>query len=282
MKYENFRTFDVKVENAIATVTFNFGTVNVQGQEMLADLNSLAMRLERDREVKVVVFQSANPEIWVCHYDTELLKDMSTEAVSREEAQLLDLQSVCERISKVPQATIAKLEGFARGGGHELALALDMRFAARGKFKFMQMEVGMGILPCGGGASRMARQTGLGRALEIILSARDFDADEAEAMGTINKALEADEIGPYVDALAKRIAQFPAESINACKQMVYESIDKPIGEALKAEAYWLYQATSKTPAIKRFAIADEQGLEHDIENQRNWNELVMEVQKIGA
>jgi enoyl-CoA hydratase/carnithine racemase len=280
MKYENFQTFDVQVENAIATVTFDFGTVNVQGQEMLADLNSLAMRLERDRDTKVVIFQSANPEIWVCHYDTELLKDMSTEAVSREEAQLLDLQSVCERLSKVPQATIAKLEGFARGGGHELALALDMRFAARGKFKFMQMEVGMGILPCGGGASRMARQTGLGRALEIILSAQDYDADDAERMGTINKALEPDELGPYVDALAKRIAQFPAESINACKQMVYESIDRPIADALKAEAYWLYQATSKTPAVKRFTIADEQGLQHDVENQRNWNELVMKVQDI--
>lgn len=143
---------------------------------------------------------------------------MSVEVVSRDEAKLLDLQSICERLSKVPQATIAKLEGFARGGGHELALALDMRFAARGKFKFMQMEVGMGILPCGGGASRMARQTGLGRALEIILSARDFDADEAERMGTINKALNPDEIDEYVDTLANRIAQFPAESINACNK----------------------------------------------------------------
>ena len=138
----------------------------------------------------------------------------------------------------------------------------------------------MGILPCGGGASRMARQTGLGKALEIILSAQDYDADDAERLGTINKALEPDEIGPYVDALAHRIAQFPAEAINACKQMVYESIDKPIQEALKTEAYWLYQATSKTPAVKRFAIADEQGLEHDIENQRKWGDLVMQVQDI--
>jgi len=126
----------------------------------------------------------------------------------------------------------------------------------------------------------MARQVGLGRALEIILSARDFDADEAEAYGTINKALEPDEIGEYVDTLAQRISKFPAESINACKQAVYESIDKPIDEALKAEAYWLYQATSKTPAIKRFTVADEQGLQHDIENQRKWNELVMNVQDI--
>ncbi|WP_445776136.1 enoyl-CoA hydratase/isomerase family protein [Shewanella sp.] len=280
MKYQGYTTFKASQEGAILTVTFDFGTVNVQGQEMLADLNGLAMRLERDRDVKVVVFQSANPEVWVSHYDTNLLKDMSTEAVSREDVKLLDLQVVLERISKLPQATIAKLEGFARGGGHEFALACDMRFAARGKYKFMQMEVGMGILPCGGGASRMARQTGLGRALEIILSARDFTADEAEAYGTINKALDPAEIGPYVDALAQRIAQFPAESINACKQAVYESIDKPIEEALKAEAYWLYQATSKTPAIKRFTIADEQGLEHDIDNQRHWNELVMKVQEI--
>ncbi len=280
MEYQGYTTFRAEKDNGVLTITFDYPPVNVQGQAMLADLNSLAMRLERDRETKVVVFQSAHSEIWVCHYDTELLKDMSTEAVSRDEAKLLDLQSVLERISKVPQATIAKLEGFARGGGHEFALACDMRFAARGKFKFMQMEVGMGILPCGGGASRMARQVGLGRALEIILSARDFDADEAEAYGTINKALDPDEIGEYVDTLARRIARFPAESINACKQAVYESIDKPIDEALKAEAYWLYQATSKTPAIKRFTIADEKGMEHDMDNQRNWNDLVMDVQEI--
>ena len=104
----------------------------------------------------------------------------------REEVEILDLQRVLQRISRLPQATIAKVEGFARGGGHEFMLACDMRFAARGKAKFMQMEVGMGILPCGGGASRMARQVGLGRALEIILSARDFDADRAQEYGTIN------------------------------------------------------------------------------------------------
>ncbi len=280
MSYEGYTTFTCEHDDGVLTVTIDFPPVNLQGQEMLADLNTLCLRLERDRQVKVVVFQSAHPEIWVCHYDTNLLKEMSTEAVSRDEAALLDLQSVLERVSKLPQATIAKLEGFARGGGHEFALACDMRFAVRGKYKFMQMEVGMGILPCGGGASRMARQVGLGRALEIILSARDYTADEAEAYGTINKAFEAGEIGPYVDELAKRIATFPAASIHACKQTVYESIDKPIVEALKAEAYWLYQATSKTPAITRFTIADEKGMQLDMENQRNWDKLVENVQEI--
>ena len=111
MKYEGFTTFTATQTEGVLTVTLDFPPVNVQGAPMLADLNTLAMRLERDRDTKVVVFQSAHPEIWVCHYDTELLQHMSTEAVSREDAQSLDLQSVRERISKVPQATIAEEKG---------------------------------------------------------------------------------------------------------------------------------------------------------------------------
>ncbi|MEM8972214.1 MAG: enoyl-CoA hydratase/isomerase family protein [Pseudomonadota bacterium] len=280
MQYENFTTFNVKIDNAIAWVTFDYGPVNIQGLPMLADLDMLAQKLEADRNVKVVVFQSANPDIFVAHADTNFLKDMSATAVSRDEVKLLDLQRVLERISRLPQATIAKIEGFARGGGHEFALACDMRFAARGKAKFMQMEVAMGILPCGGGASRMARQVGLGRALEVTLSARDWDADEAERVGTVNRALDPSEIGPYVEELATRIAKWPAASINATKQAVYESIDKPIEDALKAEAYWLYQATSQTPALKRFAWADDNGAQFDMDNQWAWNDLVVQVQDV--
>ena len=280
MSYENYTTFTVDVKNAVAWVTFDFPPVNIQGIPMLDDLNRLAETLEHDRSVKVVVFQSAHPEIFVAHADTNFLKDMSTEAVSRDKVELLYLQEVLQRISELPQATIAKIEGFARGGGHEFALACDMRFAARGKAKFMQMEVGMGILPCGGGASRMARQAGLGRALEIILSGRDFDADEAEAYGTINKALDADKIGSYVEELANRIANFPSASIESCKRAVYASIDRPITDALKEEAYWLYQATSKTPAIKRFTAADESGFQNEIENQRNFNDALISIQAI--
>ena len=280
MNHDHFNTFNVKVETAVAWVTFDYPPVNIQGLPMLADLNMLAQRLETNRDVKVVVFQSAHPEIFVAHADTDFLKEMSATAVSRDEVKLLDLQTTLDRISKLPQATIAKIEGFARGGGHEFALACDMRFAARGKAKFMQMEVGMGILPCGGGASRMARQTGLGRALEIILGARDYDADQAEAYGTINKALDPEAIGPFVEALANRIALWPAESINACKQAVYASIDKPIEEALKEEAYWLYQATSQTPALKRFKWADDNSAQFDMNNQRGWEEMLIGVQEI--
>jgi enoyl-CoA hydratase/carnithine racemase len=280
MNYDSFTTFSVRIENAVAWVTFDDPPVNIQGLPMLADLNKLAQKLEVDNSVKVVVFQSAHPEIFVAHADTNFLKDMAAKAYSRDEVKLLDLQVVLERISKLPQATIAKIEGFARGGGHEFALACDMRFAARGKARFMQMEVGMGILPCGGGASRMARQVGLGRALEIVLGARDFDADQAEAYGTVNRALDADEIGPFVEDLANRIALWPSASINAGKQAVYASIDLPIEEALREEAYWLYQATSQTPALKRFKWADAQGAQFDMDNQRAWPDMLVKIQEI--
>ena len=280
MPYDGFTTFNVSTQGAIAWVTFDYPPVNIQDLPMLADLNTLADQLEQDRDIKVVVFKSAHPEIFVAHADTSLLKDLSTTAVALEEVELLDLQVTLERISKLPQATIAQIEGFARGGGHEFALACDMRFAARGKARFMQMEVGMGILPCGGGASRMARQVGLGRALEIILGAEDFDADKAEAYGTINKALDPDKIADHVAALAGRIAQFPAESIQACKETVYASIDLPIADALKEEAYWLYQSMSKTPAQRRFQYADDNGAQFDMDNQRAWNDLVIGIQDV--
>ncbi len=280
MQNTEFETFDVEVRDGQAWITFDYPPVNIQGIPMLDDLNLLAEKLENDRSIKVVVFQSANPDIFVAHADTNFLKDMSTEAVSREEVELLYLQKTLQRISELPQATIAKIEGYARGGGSEFAQALDMRFAVRGKTKFMQMEVGMGILPCGGGASRLARLTGLGRALEIVLSARDFDADQAAEYGLVNRVFEADEIGAFVEELADRISKFPSHSIEATKRAVHASIDLPIDEALKEEAYQLYQATSQTPAIKRFKYADDNGAQFDMDNQHNWNDLVIGIQDV--
>ena len=280
MDYTGYKTFTAKQDVGILVVTFDNPPVNIQDIPMLDDLDQLAASLEQDKSVKVVIFQSANPDIFIAHADVTFLKDMSTEVVPRDEVETSQLQKVLERISTLPQATIAKIEGFARGGGHEFTLACDMRFAAKGKAVFMQMEVGMGILPCGGGSSRMARQVGLGRALEIILSARDFTAEQAEQMGTINKALEPTEIGDYVYSLAQRISQFPSESITACKRTVYASIDLPIEEALKEEAYQLYQATSQTPAIKRFQTAYDTDFQNDLNNQKNFQNLLMGLQAI--
>ena len=142
---------------------------------------------------------------------------------------LLYLQEVLQRISELAQAKIAKVEGMARGGGHEFMLACDMRFAARGKAVFMQMKVGWALCRVVV-EQRMARQVGMARTMEIILGAHDFDADLAERYGTINRALDPDEIGPFVEELANRIAKFPAGSITACKRCVLSAVETPIGE----------------------------------------------------
>ncbi len=274
----SYTTFKTKTQGGILYVTFDFPPVNIQGVPMINDLNILCDDLEQSSNIKVVIFQSANPEIFIAHADIDMLKDLSTTPVPRDKVQLSPLQIALNRVSKLPQATIAKIEGMARGGGHEFALACDMRFAARGKAIFMQMEVGMGVLPCGGGSSRMARQTGLGKALEIILSAQDFGADEAEKFGTINRALDADKITEYVDKLATRISKFPAESIKNCKKMVQASIEMPIDDALLEEAYYLYQCTSTTDAVKRFTNASNSNFQNSLENQRNFESLLMTMQ----
>ena len=280
MEYTNFKTFTVKSVNGILTVTFNYPPVNIQGIPMIEDLDKLCDNLNQDKEVKVVIFESAIPNFFIAHADTNMLQNMSTLPVRREEVEIENLARVLDRISKLDQATIAKIEGYARGGGHEFALACDMRFAARNKAIFMQMEVGMGIIPSGGGTVRMARQVGLGKALEIILSAKDFNAEEAERLGTINRAIDDEKIGIYVYELATRIAKFPLEAISAAKKTIYSSIDMPIEEALKEETYQLYQTTSKTPAIKRFKQASATNFQEQIENQKNFDTLLMDMQEI--
>jgi len=280
MSYDGYATFKVDIKEGVAWVTFDFPPVNVQGTHMLKDLDRLAEVLENDRNIKVVVFQSAHPDIFVCHADIDMLCELKAEELPKEKSSVLYLQKVLQRISELPQATIAKVEGMARGGGHEFMLACDMRFAARGKAVFMQMEVGMGIVPCGGGTQRLARQVGLGRAMEIILGAHDFDADLAERYGSINRALNDDEISPFVEELANRIAKFPAGSITACKRCVHASVDKNIHDGLVEEAYQLGQALVSTPATKRFAYGKEQGIQNDLETQKNWDKGLIDLQGV--
>lgn len=276
----NYNTFNTKYDNHILTVSFNNLPINLIDEKMLNDLMALTEVLNTDIQTKVVIFESLNEQFFLAHYDIDILKDLSTTPVLLESVTLSKLQIVLQKISSLKQCTIAKISGFARGGGHEFCLACDMRFAVRSKAVFMQMEVGMGILPCGGGSSRLARQIGLGKALEMILSARDYSADEAYELGTINKVLNSYEIDHYVNTLAQRIASFPIGSIEACKKTIYSSIDLPIFDALRYEEYQLYQATSQTPAVARFQYASATNFQYSIKNQINFESELMKIQDI--
>ena len=155
---------------------------------------------------------------------------------------------MCERWRLIPKVTIAQIEGRIGGGGSEMAASMDMRFGVRGKTFVNQMEVALGILPGGTGTQRLPRMMGRARALEVILGCDDLDAETAEAWGYLNRAMEAEEIGAFVERLAMRIASFPAPAVALAKQSVNASV-KPLAEGLADEAH-LFDILLRTPEAK--------------------------------
>jgi enoyl-CoA hydratase/carnithine racemase len=150
--------------------------------ELIAELGALMTDLEADSSVKVVVFQSANPDFFIAHLDV---------AKAAERPEVLDLwRDFVLRLSSAPIVSIAKIRGRTRGIGNEFVLACDMRFASRQNALFGNPEVGVGLIPGGGALEWLPRLVGRSRALEIVLSADDFDADIAERYGWVNRALD--------------------------------------------------------------------------------------------
>jgi enoyl-CoA hydratase/carnithine racemase len=148
----------------------------------------------------------------------------------------------------MPKVTIAKIEGICRGGGSELVLSMDMRFAALGKAVLSQPEVAVGIIPGGSGTQRLPRLVGRGRALEVILGCEDFPADLAERYGYVNRALPPEELTPFVEQLAHRIASFPAEAIARAKAAVAEA-EPAVVQGLIEEAH-LFNECVATPEAR--------------------------------
>jgi enoyl-CoA hydratase/carnithine racemase len=139
-----------------------------------------------------------------------------------------------------------------RGGGSELVLSCDMRFAALGRAVLGQPEVAVGIIPGGSGTQRLPRLIGRARALEVILGCEDVPADLAERWGYVNRALPAAELGEFVDRLAYRIASFPAEAIALAKQAV-AAAEPPTLDGLLEEADCFNRAVATAAARERMA-----------------------------
>jgi enoyl-CoA hydratase/carnithine racemase len=218
MAYDGFSTLRVSVQEGVAHVTLDHPPINLLDGAMMGDLARVGAELEADPNVKVVVLQSADPEFFIAHADVNLIQNLPVDPPPATRPSLF--HALVDRFRSMPKATIAKIEGFCRGGGSELALSLDMRFATLGKAVLGQPEVAIGILPGGSGTQRLPRLCGRGRALEIILGCEDFPAELAERYGWVNRALPADEIAVFVDNLATRIASFPAEAIANAKAAV--------------------------------------------------------------
>lgn len=259
MVYENLATLRVSVDKGVAFVTIDHGELNLMDLAMLTDLDRVGRQLETDTAVKVVVLQSANPEFFIAHADINVITQLPETPPPREE-QLGWVHAVLDRFRTMPKATIAKIQGRCRGGGSELALACDMRFAEIGRAVLCQPEVGVGIIPGAGGSVRLPRLVGRGRALEIILGCGDIDAEVAERYGYVNRALPSREIDFFVRYLAHRIAGFPAETIALVKQACSMAEAGLEDELVREEQMFLKSA--HTPAARRrMAAALESGMQ---------------------
>jgi len=251
MAYDGYRCLRTKVEDGVAWVTIDHPPINLFDAALIGDMLRIGEELEGDAAVRVVVLQSANPEFFIAHADVELIQTLPATAPPKP-TKLGVFHAMVERMRTMPKATIAKLEGIARGGGSELALSCDMRFGALGKCVLAQPEVALGIIPGGSGTQRLHRLVGRARALEIVLGCEDVPADLAERWGYLNRALPAEELGPFVDALARRIASFPAEAIALAKRAV-DAADETVVAGLLEEAH-CFDLSVATPAA-RFRMA---------------------------
>ena len=245
MSYEELDSLRFGIEGGVARVTIDHAPINLLDLELMRQLSQAGRLLAADDRVRVIVFDSANPDFFIAHADVAMIREMPSD----EPEGMSGFQRVVERYRNMDKISIGKLEGCARGGGSEFLLSLDMRFAARGKAMVSQPEVGLGILPGGSGTQRLAHLMGRSRALEAIIGCEDFDADLAERYGWVNRSFDPAELGPFVDALAKRIASFPAEALAKAKRAVVAA-EGDVANRLELENS-LFHATLRGPAAKK-------------------------------
>ena len=245
MAYE-YSTITTQLDRGVMFATINNPPVNVMTAPLYLDLVAFTSEVEKDDAVRAVVFQSADPDFFIAHFDIEAILTFPTDQAAVRPTESSDFHLMCERVRTMPKATIVKMAGRAGGGGNEFAASCDMRYGVKGKTKINQMEVALGILPGGTGTQRLPRLVGRGRALEICLGSDDIDAQTCYEWGYLNRIFDTtDEMSDWVDALAYRIASWPAEAIALCKQSINNE-ENDLQEALLDEAY-LFQQTLRGP-----------------------------------
>src|SRR6202453_4956463 len=164
MAYSDYKCLRPVVDSGVAFVSIDYPPINLLDEVLSQELDQLGKDLEADKNVRVVVLQSALPDFFIAHSGLSRVGSASKMVSSTRSFRFT--QTIGERFRNMPKVTIAKVEGRARGGGSDIALAMDMCFAAVGKAVFGQPEVAIGLVPGGGSTQRLPRLMGRGRALE--------------------------------------------------------------------------------------------------------------------
>ncbi|MDC0709479.1 enoyl-CoA hydratase/isomerase family protein [Stigmatella sp. ncwal1] len=229
----------------IATITFANPAANVIVPETVKRLHEIVVELSNDNQVQVVIFTSSTSGFYFNHFDLRQAGKFPFTPGSGSVPAWVDLVI---RLSKAPFVSIAKIRGRTRGGGNELALACDLRYASREHALFGQPEVGTGILPGGGGSERLPRLIGRDRALEAILTSQDYNAELAERYGWVTRTLPDAELDRFVDQLAARLASFNKAVMTAAKAQINRASLPPDTDF--ATAYGEYTSSLTQPGFQ--------------------------------
>jgi enoyl-CoA hydratase/carnithine racemase len=248
-------------------IVFDYPPFNIVDATLYQALQGLLARMDASPGLRVVVFESANPEFFLAHFDLTGKTGNITTAVGPSGLPILTDTFV--RITRSPVASIAKIRGCVRGVSSEFVLACDMRFASRENTLLGQPEVGVGVHPGGGGTERLPPLVGRGRALEIILGANDFDGDTAAQYGYVNRALPDEELDGFVDALARRIATFDGRAITAAKRLINQ-VSLPTADNLLSALNSFQTALAWPETLKRVEALLKRGLQQERNFERQW------------
>jgi enoyl-CoA hydratase/carnithine racemase len=248
-------------------VVFDYPPFNILDATIFEGLQDLLAQMDASQSLRVVVFESANPDFYLAHFDLTGKTGNITTAVGP--SGLPILMDTFVRLTKSPVVSLAKIRGCVRGGSSEFVLGCDMRFASRENTRIGQPEVGVGVHPGGGGTERLPHLVGRGRALEIILGANDFDGETAERYGYVNRALPDAELDDFVDALARRIASFDRPAIAAAKNLV-NRVSLPSADRL-LDAITSFEIALTWPETqRRVQTVLKLGLQQDVDFEKRW------------
>jgi enoyl-CoA hydratase len=223
--------FDVR--DGIAFITINRpDKLNALNDAVIADLDRAVARVESDDTIRGVLLTGAGPKAFVAGAD---IGELATQDSLSGKARAMRGQAVFRRLERCGKPVVAAVNGFALGGGCELAMACHLRVASE-TARFGQPEVKLGIGPGYGGTVRLPRLVGKGRALDILLTARQVGAEEALQMGLANRVVPADQLMPEAERLLRSILENGPLAVRLCLEAVDSGFEMGLEEALLLEA----------------------------------------------
>jgi enoyl-CoA hydratase/carnithine racemase len=250
----------VEHQSGVAVVTIDHPPTNLVDGPLIRELVMVLDALEGDDTVKVVVFQSADPDFFLMHGDVEGILAIPQGEPPPRAIEPNPAAVTFQRLATSRLLSIGAIDGAARGGGAEFLLALDVRIGSP-RTVVGQPEVPMGILPAAGGTARLPHVVGRSRALDLLLTGRDVDAAEALEMGWLDAVVAPEQVREYAVAQALRVARMPAASIAAVKHVVNVSLQRGVTAGLLEETDAFQQLTAlgaHDARMRRFLAAGGQ------------------------